>query len=107
MHNNASNARPLGSLRVKLLWQSPAPTKEVNLPNPNLGMNITQLITMLMAAEAQGAKYAMLARVDDEGHGHETGIEWVAPHPVGGYVYLATFQKWETLSNEGRNSVEI
>lgn len=71
------------------------------------GMNINQLLTMLMAQQAQGATEVRIIMMDAEGNGKQTGVDWVAPKPIDGVAYLCPMQDWEEASNEGMQALDM
>lgn len=71
------------------------------------GMNVRQLLSMLMALESQGATEVQFLRMDNEGNGVQAGADWVAPQPVNGIAYVSLMPEWDTASNEAMNAVEM
>ena len=73
-----------------------------------LGMDLNQLINMLVAAREQGAKFASIAIARPETGAHESaGVDWVSTAPVDGVVYILPMPQREVLSNAAAESVDL
>lgn len=73
------------------------------------GMNIDQLISMLMAGKQQGATHAYISRALGDGGGECSGIDWVSMAPVDGVLYIGALDpanRWEDMSNEAMESLD-
>lgn len=76
------------------------------VPPPVEGMSLDQLITMLMAARAQGARKVSLARRVD-GYGVAAPVDWVSLGPVDGVVYVGILANADSdMSNEALSSLD-
>lgn len=73
---------------------------------PSEGMPLTQLIAMLMAAQAQGATVARIARREADGNGRMAGVDWVSPEPVEGCVYLGCMETWDDMGHTALESLD-
>lgn len=71
------------------------------------GMNLSQLLTMLTALQAQGATEVQFLSLDREGNGIQRGADWLAPHPVQGVAYVALMSDSEPASNEAMLAAEL
>jgi len=70
-------------------------------------MNLNQLIHMLMAAQAQGATEVMVLRMDKEGNGVQSGVDWVAQKPVGDTAYMMLMQHADPAPNEALEAIDL
>lgn len=77
--------------------------------NEQTAVSLKQLITMLLAAQAQGATSVRLACQTETGEGRHSDIDWVSVVPVGNYVYIGAVlpcDKWDLASNEALVSLD-
>lgn len=72
---------------------------------PSDGMPLSQLITMLMAVQAQGATHVRIARREGA-NGIMAGVDWVSPEPVQGCVYLGCMDTWDNMDNVALESLD-
>lgn len=70
-------------------------------------MNLNQLLAMLMALQSQGATEVKFMHVDNNGHGVQRAVDWVAPKPLNGVAYVALMRNSEPASNEAMLAVEM
>lgn len=66
-------------------------------------MHIRQVITMLLACEAQGATQVRIAARSDEDHsGISSKVDWISPEPVDGTAYIGALEaqgEWSHMDN--------
>lgn len=96
---------PKNSKQQKLDTQKP----DAPIPMTTQGMALDQLITMLLAAQAQGATHVRLACETSRGDGIQSDIDWVSMAPVNNFVYIGAilpFDKWDYASNEALLSLD-
>jgi hypothetical protein len=73
------------------------------------GMQIGQVLAMLMAAQAQGAKYVQMCARMGTGDGAQTGIDWISPAPIDSVVYIGALQPmeaWPVMDNRALESLD-
>jgi hypothetical protein len=76
-----------------------------NVPVALAGMALNQLLAMLLAAQAQGAKWVLLGR-QDGGNGECAAVDWVSMQPVAGTVYIGAMPHWEDMDNQALESLD-
>lgn len=72
-------------------------------------LSLAQVITMLMAAQAQGATTIQVAIRTADRQAVGNGVDWISMAPVDGCVYIGAQGQpaaWDTITNAALDSLD-